>query len=233
MHVEINEQSPSMFEAERAIVIYRRDREAVATQHPIVVDRKTGQMRLGPGRFVTSAFTKKLFRLHGKSTLSYVPPHVVAMSTEAVAWYEPATKRAMYFKAEHDRSVQALDGVLVPQPPLVFAVRAGRLYVYALREDERPTLHTPLYRAPYWNVVTQEAVCTGTMVIPNTVEPTNTKAWSDAFFQSAFTHLSGGKRWSYPGTYSEMLTDAVALGTFNKAWLSPLGTTLGDVLCGS
>jgi hypothetical protein len=92
--------------------------------------------------------------------------------------------------------------------------RERELNVYALGDNERPLLETPLYAAPYWNIYGNQHhnVCLGTMVLPKSLEPEQPGAWTGAFFASNFAHLSGTKCWAHPGTYAELLAEPLRWG---------------------
>jgi PRTRC genetic system protein B len=168
-----------------------------------------------------------------ESTLTYVPAPVVATTRNAMAWYEGASLRTMFFQPSSDSAVKAFDAKVVPQPALLFLAKGRGLRVYALASDDRPTLDTALYYAPYWNMIGDgHEVCIGSMVLPKRVDPEATTRFSDAFFQSNFTHHQGVKRYAFGGTYAELLAAACAKGTFDSSWLVPAKKTLRQVISG-
>jgi len=226
--MEIQEKAPNAFRLDRAILLYRNGEDSVAVEHDIRAT-KGSTPHLGPGRFVTMSFAEKLLRIMDKAPLQYIPATVVAISRHAVAWFEPEAARVMYFTPDRDNAVAAFDGKQIPQPPLLFVARERELNVYALGENKRPILETLLYAAPYWNIYGR-SVCLGSMVLPKSVAPEQTGMWTDAFFKSNFTHLSGTKCWAHPGTYAELLADAIALGRFKSEWLRPAGLTVAQAV---
>lgn len=230
MNISLQESEANRHALHTAILLYGADRTAIAVQHPVIVERAGA--RLGAGTFVTQGFVEGLLSLFQRGPLTYVPANVVATSHSAIVWYEPAATRTMFFKPSTDHAVAAFDSKPVPQPPLLFIARSGGLSVYALSRDERPTLETPLCKAPYWNVFANNDVCLGSMVLPKSIEPSDTGKWTAAFFSSNFTHLSATKCWRRSGTYAELLTAAVAAGTFDPAWLMPTDLTVEKALCG-
>jgi PRTRC genetic system protein B len=227
----IEETAPRAFTLERAILLYREGTDTLAVEHA-VREKKDSGAYLGAGRFVTRGVVEGLLRVMDQSPLRYVAPNVVAMGHRSIAWFEPAAMRMMFFRPDRDAAVAAFDGKPVPQPPLLFIAREGRLRVFALFENERPTLETPLAMAPYWNVYASRdhEVCLGTMAVPACLELAATADWTSAFFRSEFTHLSGAKCWAHPGTYAELLADAVAAGRFNAQWLCSANQTVGEAL---
>jgi PRTRC genetic system protein B len=237
VNVVIHETAPTPFALASAILLYRSaptDRAAgqtTAMHHPVRED-PGGGLRLGAGTPVTAGLLEGLRELLDDAPLTYVPPEVVAVGRGAIAWFEPAATRTMFFNARSDAATQAFDGMAVPQPPLVFVARNHALRVFALRENARPALETPLAAAPYWNVYEDGRVCLGSTTLPSSLEPTQTAAWTRSFFASNFTHMNTGKRWAYAGTYAQMLHEAVRTGTFDPAWLQQPFTTIRAALCG-
>ena len=233
MNVSVTDYAPDTYQLASAILLYSTgpNQGAIAVRHN--AREKDGRASLGPGEFVTAGVVSELMALLNTPKLSYIPENTIAISESAVAWFEPAATRTMFFRAETDSAVAAFDKKLVPQPALLFVARRQKLSVFALPSNERPTLNTPLFLAPYWNVYDDNRVCLGSMRVPKSFKPEDTSAWTAAFFASEFTHLSGGKRWAHSGTYAEMLTDAVAAGTFKSKWLKPSRLTVERTLCGN
>jgi PRTRC genetic system protein B len=237
VNVAFHETAPTPFALAAAVLLYRSaptDRalgQTAAMHHPVRADA-VGTLRLGAGTPVTAGILDGLRELLDDAPLTYVPPEVVALGRDAIAWFEPAATRTMFFNARSDAATQAFDGTAVPQPPLVFVARNRALRVFALRENARPTLATPLAAAPYWNVYEDGRVCLGSTTLPSSLEPAQTAAWTRSFFASNFTHMNTGKRWAYPGTYAQMLAEAVRSGSFQTAWLQQPFTTIGAALCG-
>ena len=236
MKVSLSEAGPTTLRLAAAILLYADERRVLARRHPIVEEE--GQApRLGPGTFVTSSMVKEMLDLADQAPLTYLPEHVVAINRFAMAWFDPARSRTMYFRPTSDAAAAAFDGKPIPQPPLLFVARRHALDVFALADNVRPRLDTALYLAPFWNIFGGARggegvrVCVGSMVLPEAIEPAMTGAWADAFFASNFTHLSSGKRWARPGTYAELLAAASERGTFDPAWLVPAQLTLEEAVC--
>jgi len=237
MSARISERSPTALCLFAAVLLYRDSERVLARQHPVIVEKDKAP-RLGAGSLVTGTLVDELLELSDRRPLTYVPENVIAISRNAIGWFEPASTRTMYFKPSTDSAVAAFDGKRIPQPPLVFIAQNRALDVFALKENLRPTLGTPLYRAPYWNVFEGHGgkggrVCLGSMALPESLEPQATTAWSDAFFASNFTHLTGGKRWLRAGTYAEVLTASIAAGCFDPAWLIDAKVTVEGAICTS
>ena len=231
----VSESSPTALELFAAVLLYRDRDRVLARQHSVILE-KGKSPRLGAGSLVTGTLVDELLDLSDRRPLTYMPEHVIATSRHAIAWFEPACARTMYFKPNSDAAVAVFDGALVPQPPLVFIARNHALDVFALRENRRPTLKSALPRAPYWNVFEGHGgqggrVCLGSMALPDSVQPQDTSAWTEAFFASNFTHLTGGKRWARAGTYAELLAASIAAKRFDPAWLIRADVTLEGAIC--
>ena len=89
----------------------------------------------------------------------------------------------MFFK------IKGLKSGIAPVPATLFAVIKGRLHVWALKTDTRPTLTTPVYFPPYFNVF-KDGTCMGNINIPTKSDPLETRLWEDVFFGSVFTNES-------------------------------------------
>ena len=225
-------------ELRRAILLYGSDRHiaygsrAFATLHDVKPGGEDDpQPELGPGRLLTSGDLEDIHQaLRGRASLTLLPEHVLASTPEAVAWFEPAQERPMFFQTR-DESLDTLHG-LFPQPALLWIYKGNRLDVYALSEDARPTGETPLYRAPYYNVFDGGSVCVGSTPLPAHHDPSRTSEISGAFFQSAFTHPSGRNRLyrQWEGSYSQLWLHVRASGHFDPKHLHPADRTLQQAL---
>ena len=225
-------------ELRRAILFYGSDQHirystrAFATLHDVRPGRNEDpQPELGPGRLLTTRDLEDIHQaLRGRASLTLLPEHVLATTPEAVAWFEPAQERPMFFQTR-DTSLDTLHGTF-PQPALLWIYKGNHLDVYALAADARPTGETPLYRAPYYNVFDQGNVCVGSTPLPTHHDPTRTSEISDAFFKSAFTHPSGHGRLyrQWEGSYSQLWEHARTIGRFDTKHLHPADKTLQRVL---
>jgi PRTRC genetic system protein B len=226
----MRELPPTEYHVRSAIVLYEnKNGGCIATEHDVL--KRQNRLSLGAGRFITASFAKTVMQMFAGSDLSYVPPNIVGICSTAIAWYEPASVRRMYFRTVQDIGLNPFDGCELHQPPLVFVAGGRQLRVFALLEDRRPTLDTRLAHAPYFNVSGNHQVCLGSAQVPKTVRPEDTETWTRAFFASEFTHFNGSsKQWSHPGTYTELLADVRREGRFQPAWLKPTSQTLASIL---
>jgi PRTRC genetic system protein B len=218
-------------ELKQALLVYREryGQRGFVTIHDI--DTDSGSPALKEGRLMGMSDLRELVKVvSGIKGLTYLPSHVLAYSSEGLAWFEPAQCRTLFFETQ-DSYLNGLSGRRYPQPPLVFIAGDKQLSVFALTKSERPTPDTELYTAPYYNT-SQGRVCTGSMPLPTRLEPSQTDAISEAFFKSYFTHPSGPELLyrNWQGSYGELWEHAARLGVFPNECLSPAGLTLAEVL---
>jgi PRTRC genetic system protein B len=179
----------------QAVLLYQNDHgnRVMATVHGVVQKEADGTPLLGAGQLLSTAALRELARQLGTSCAAeYLPDHVVARTSELIAWWTPAAMRPMFFRQGSE--LADFSGKLFPHPALLFVVRDGALFVRALPTSERPQAGTKLAAAPYWNIDANGAVCAGTMRMPKSIAVGSIAAWQQAFFQSEFTHPGGAGR---------------------------------------
>ncbi len=214
-----------------AILLYgHQQRIRLATVHSIEPNPNGGPPLLSEGQPVSRQFLDQLSKtLQGELPPAWLPEHVLMWSQRLVAWWEPACLRPMFFSPESDG--KTLDGKLYPHPPLLFAVRDRRLFVWALGEDIRPTPTTQLFQAPYWNTSDDGAVCHGSMTTPRQIEAERLAQWSEAYFGSRFTHSNLGRTLCrHPEGFLGMWRDLAGRKRFPIEYLIPK-KTLRETLC--
>lgn len=104
-------------------------------------------------------------------------------------WYTPAQKVHLFF----------IDSLGIPSgrchlPSLVWKAGRNSLYIYALKENRKPTLRTGLHHAPFFNIHQDGKVCMGTVDIDidnQTMLEDFILSWQNYFFNSYFSHLLG------------------------------------------
>lgn len=160
-----------------------------------------------------------------------VPESLLSQSPKHLTWWRPAGKKVVFFDCKELGKRSAI----VPHPALVFHVSAKGWHVLAMKESVRPTLETPLFHSPYFNVYDDGKICVGSAAIPEKRAAGTIPEWESAFFESAFTHVNGRiRKVSHPrGEYAfwkEML-DGV-FETFPTEMMVPLDMTLANLLKG-
>ena len=190
-HVEIG-QSYNL-ELRHAVLVYGDQHQAFATLHEIA-KQPEGPPLLGAAQPLSLAFLRELAQGLGSQVKPEIlPASVLTRTPDMVVWWTPAAQRPMFFGAADDEAKKLNSGIF-PQPPLVFKVRGGELFVRALERSVRPESTTRLMTAPYWNVGQEAKVCLGTARAPKDASVASIRAWQEAFHRSEFTHALGAVR---------------------------------------
>lgn len=121
-----------------------------------------------------------------------IEPNLLSFDAESetIVWFQKAQHRDLLF----DSNLGIKSGKAAI-PPMVWKADRNTLYVYALASNRKPSLNTPLYHAPFFNVYAEGAVCLGTVDVQ--VSETGSvneliSLWEGYFFNSYFTHLMNG-----------------------------------------
>ncbi len=119
-----------------------------------------------------------------------IPENVLYTQTGCngyVIWYTSSQRRNLYFT----KDLGIPDG-LYPIPPLLWMATREKLTLYAVRNVARPTISTPLFHAPFFNIHADSGVCMGTVDIeinPYADLEEFIGTWQQYFFNSKFSHL--------------------------------------------
>jgi len=123
-------------------------------------------------------------------TKGILPSHILHLdpaSTGRVIWYSPAQKVNLLFSER-----LGLPNGKAYVPTLVWKADPHQLSLYAIKEDERPVLETPLFKAPFFNVFARGEVCMGSVKVDlshcSCLEEF-THGWEQYFWNSYFSHL--------------------------------------------
>jgi PRTRC genetic system protein B len=222
--------SPRQYQLTRAILVYESQdrRDCAASVHEVA--RHHGRPVIAPGQPVTLAALEQLIAGLGRNVGSdFIPPQILSVGLDKVAWWCPAQRRRIWFKpdkrfdATPDEAIQRLiklNGQFIYYPPLLF-VAAHSLKVYALAVNQRPVPATPIYKAPFWNL-TGGDMCNGNLTLPAS-HPDHLDGFEKAFFDSAFTHNSGGGQLCvHPGGYCGLLEDLIHFQPDETYWSAHL-----------
>lgn len=102
-------------------------------------------------------------------------------------WYTPAREEDLFFVAD-----LGIPNGKAFVPALLWKAGRQQLEVFALKDDGKPDLNTPLYHAPFFNLYKSGKVCMGTVDV-RISEAVSLEdfiaAWQRYFFQSYFSHL--------------------------------------------
>lgn len=233
----IHAPTDGVLKLDQAVLIYRgASGSALATVHE--VEEVDGEPVIGAGRAMTPRSVLALARALLKRAAhgGFLPDNVLFFAGDLILWWvRPAMRHVAFHVSERD--AELLGGVergeSVPHPGLVFAASGREWRVWAIKGAQRPTLATPLFQAPYFNVDARGHICQGSVPKPNGTTAEKIDAWNDAFFRSFFTHPNvAAKLVRYPGGsyafWRNMLDRGFA--RFPQRVLVPLNATLGGLL---
>lgn len=181
-----------------AILVYRERRTnsytnndgaamTMATVHDIRLDAQQRPM-IQAGRPMNRddlrAMTTELQDSQGRDIVRWLDNSVLAMGGDRMIWWTPAQSVPMFFQTKtfHGKGI-------CPVPPMVWMwVEGDGLYIYALRDNERPGQQTSLYQAPLMNIWARGKVCIGNAVLPPKEARWEPGAWHTFMWGSNFTH---------------------------------------------
>jgi PRTRC genetic system protein B len=217
----------------RAILLYQGDAETTfATVHDIGMQGKTPVIL--EGKALTAEATVRLAVELARNAIrgGFVPANLLFLDGDVMAWWVPPARRHVAFRAAELGAEER--GEVVPHPGLVFKVDGmRRWHVWAVLGEERPTEATVLHQAPYFNVSSDGAICTGNVTLPEGTTAERINAWNEAFFGSFFTHSNvRGKLVSYKGGAIKFWRDMLdgRHGEFPEHALVATRQTLSDAL---
>lgn len=212
MNVKLLEPGNTMLELSAALLLYKSNLGQVyATSHDIVDHPHiNGARQIGPGmpatREALSEFAAAV--LASSAYRGMVPANLLYTAPDVMAWWTPAARRRVWFKSL-DPAIGTASAD-VAHPPLVFVASAAKWYVFALRDDARPGPGTRLFKAPYFNVYDNGAICTGNVDLPQARGPDAIAAYETAFFRSRFTHPNDSYLVKFAGGASALWAQQLA-----------------------
>ena len=216
MQSSVSAGGDSAYDLTAALLVYGSQ---IATLHQPV--EHNGRLSLGEGTPLTEESLRDLIlTVQPSPCLEIFPESLLYRDTTTTVWFSRPSVRRLWFT-----TIPALNGQALHQPACVWAVRSNSLYVRAFRSPRRPTPTTALLAAPYWNTNAQGLVCTGSMTCPARTSLETLNAWTDGFYNSAFTHANPGFRWKKGITFEGMWKLAQDK-PFPTQYLAPTNQTL-------
>ena len=225
MPCPLNFHYDGVFTLESALLVYRTSANRYfASAHSVTHPKEAGEApRLEPGVGVTGPFLTDLTaKLRPASPPELLPAGVLSITPDELVWWIPARRRPLFFDENGDG--RQFNGRGFPHPALLFRTRGQKLWVTALADNERPTLDTPLFHAPYWNLSETFHVCLGSAMLPRemTTLAERIEGWEHAFFGSRFTHPHYARGTAHPEGLLGLWRDlADSPGPFPVEWLAP------------
>lgn len=232
---QLHLQDAANLRLEQAILIYRArgagDVRAFASIHR--VDIEQGRPCIQSGKPITPRAAHRLADALSANTsrTGFLPGNVLYADGDSLVWWVPPQRRHIAFRcAQHYIDER---GAVVPHPALVFMVSGAQWLVWAHKGRKRPTPESPMWRAPYFNVSADGAICRGNVATPSGSTIDKVAAWEDAFFRSYFTHpnIPNGLVHHAGGAYgfwAEMIE--VPPTTFPQRVLVRAGACLGELI---
>ena len=189
MTKDFREDLQNSWEAQEALIIFKNrnpNYNCYPTYDHLVMTHRIVGGEIAEGRPITRQSLRDLVQLIMpmlKEDAVYLSPEMLVYSplNDIMGWWTPASVRNLFFlKNTGIKSGKA------PVPPTLFVASGGRLRVWALAKNERPSPKSTLYYSPYFNVY-DNGTCMGDMKVPQTTGLQAMRDWEALFFNSAFT----------------------------------------------
>lgn len=237
--IDITQEFGTLYHPKSALVFYeRRDAGKEVYVEHFDMDRNGAPINAHPltvheaqtlAKALTTQKQKDSAFLESQGILPTSVLHISRVRDKgAVIWHTKSQKRPLYFA----------DSLGIPSgqafvPAMLWQADKNSLRVFALSGSSRPTVKTPLYYAPFFNIYEDGRVCMGSVNIDikNSASVEQfTKAWEDYFFNSYFSHLMG-EHSPVKGNCVSLWKDLVTTGrAFPKEMLKNTSKTLKSLL---
>lgn len=186
----INELNIENFKPVQGLIVFKRGHSEFYLQTHDIVDHKFTEgkpFHREQMQELATALNAKSFS--GITLKGIMPANVLyyqpSLSGAKFVWYIPKSKRHLKFKA----SLKIKSGEY-HVPGLIFAVNDRSLYVWAFKGTGKPKANTPIFHAPFFNIMNGESVCMGTTseASKKSFLEEELDRWERRFFGSNFTH---------------------------------------------
>jgi PRTRC genetic system protein B len=217
------------FKLSEAVLVYRAGGGGAFASLHRVKQADDGVPYLAPGESLTTAFVRTLAQgLGAQAKPEIFAENVLARTPDLLVWWSRPQCRVMFFGGT-DEEARKINGLVFPQPALVFKVMGRDLFVRALATSSRPSPVTLLKMAPYWNTDSRGSVCAGSMRVPESSDIASIPVFEDGYFQSNFTHAAGAVRLtSHPEGFIGLWRGLVGRKRFLAQYLTDAGETLQE-----
>ncbi|MFW5721435.1 MAG: hypothetical protein ACOCWW_03555 [Bacteroidota bacterium] len=122
----------------------------------------------------------------GETKRGLLPQNLLAINTKGeIAWFSKAQKRTLYLQNKNE-------SVNVNCPGFVFIFKESKLYIFTVKDQNRPTGETEIFQTPLWNILDANsgAICLGNNKIKKYSSISKQiDACENAFFNSYFSHI--------------------------------------------
>jgi len=196
-HTIQHEAQPG-FQLSEAILLYfqRGTGRAYATQHDMAIQPDGKPVIMAGSPLTQERLLAWAKALDAAPPLTFLEPHILAKTADVTIWWRPAQRRKLYFNldAKLRTGLTKLNRKamhVVPCPAHLFAASRSHLYIYALRDDARPTPDTVLLRSPIMNIFEDGALCWGSVQKPRLASQDACAQFEAAVFDGWNTHPNG------------------------------------------
>ncbi len=233
--MNISIQKQPLLAPRKAIIFYEGNTDySVATYHKI---HRNGELSAGKNIDVNDL--EELFRSNGKGGMNFLPENVLAVKNNSIVWFEKSRKHKIFFNTEgKDRlALNQYSGREVIWPALLFMIRQETLHCWALGNNRRPTLKTPVYIAPLTHISEingQVCLPHGLRLLSGVNPQDNMRLVSESFYNGIFGHGTGSMRQiNHPGGHDGFWTEYLKKDKhtgFPVELLKPTNKNLEDIL---
>lgn len=100
--------------------------------------------------------------LNKTNSTMLIHENMLAAFSDGLAWFIPAKTWSM-----STLIMGKIKRFNIPMPPHVAVCKNNKIFVYAIKENKRPTLDTELFRSPVPNVYSKGNLCKGSVKFPS------------------------------------------------------------------
>jgi PRTRC genetic system protein B len=153
------------------------------TYHPL----KEGKIQQGIS--IDKPRLLEALRVEDGNAFEWLEPTTLVDTASTSVWYRPTRRRQLHLKAKKE-SIQFT--VNFPSTLFIYHKLSRTVCMFALANDERPTLDAQLYLLPVGNVDGSGKLClgSGASFLPETVNQGSFKEVERCFFEALSTHTS-------------------------------------------
>lgn len=175
---------------------------AFATIH--TVEQIDGRPIIAAGTPLTQAHLRQWSAaLDRAAAPEILPANILVAHPDLLAWWVPEQVRTSYFNLttppENAKALAQRTTLPLPYPAHLLVATRGRLGVYALPKNERPTADTPILHSPVLNVYVDGQLCWGNIRKPKGLAPATMADFERAVFDSWSTHPNPGQEATVTG----------------------------------
>jgi len=186
--------SEEPFQPDKVIKVYRRNHKDEYYLEICDVHLKTGSKEhvLGPARPLAKDTMRRIAGVASDQTLEPFTKDAFLYSgllrfspyyhERHILWHRPQMRKTLTFRK---------DKLLLWMPAMLFLVVFDKLYVFALKSNNRPTLATKLFIAPIMNLQGAYGICWGSVKTQHKIWNIDEEMWfwEDKLWNSIFAHV--------------------------------------------